>query len=157
MPKLVKQHYAIRLSCLMYLMWQLLGCPVMPERSELRLQRLLAIVLHLSLNQLMLALAHVSIVWHVLDVVVANMAHLTEHPSVLPGEKLVLHVVIQIILLVYVIRPILNSLRWVCDLWTLCLWMILTLHRWTLWSHMWHLISIVATIRQLLQQTMWRR
>ena len=134
-----------------------LGCPVMPERSELRLRRLLAMVLHLSLNQLLLALAHVSIVWHVLDVVVANMVHLTEHPSVLPGEKLVLHVVVQIILLVYVVRPTLNSLRPVYDLWTLCLWMILTLHKWTLWSRMWHLISIVATIQQLLWQTMWKR
>ena len=76
------------------------------------------------------ALAHVSIVWHVLDVVVANMVHLTEHPSVLPGEKLVLHVVVQIISLVYVVRPIPNSLRRVNDLWTLYLWMILTLHRW---------------------------
>ena len=54
-------------------------------------------VLHLSLNQLLLALPHISIVWHVLDVVVANMVHLTEHPSVLPGEKHVLHVVVQII------------------------------------------------------------
>ena len=80
----------------------------------------------LHLNQPLLALAHVSIAWHELDVVVANMVHLTEHPSVLPGEKLVLHVVVLIILLVYVVRPTLNSLRRVYDLWTLCHWIILT-------------------------------